>query len=344
MRPVRAGGGPPSPVRRIAVPQAIDAADLDRPGPGAQRFSFGGDTMGTTWSVHFYAPFDFTPGFLLADIELLLDDTIRQMSLWAPDSDINVFNRASVGRWVALPRLFFGVLEAALAVATETDGAFDPAMGALADLWGFGPSKAGAAPDGWRVNQARGPSWRDLELDPETRRVRQPGGLTLDLNAIAKGDAVDRLGALMNAAGLRVWLAEIGGELRGRGRKPDGSPWWARLETGPDAETEGAIIAALSGWSVATSGAYRRRLQDEGRTRTHIIDPLSGSAWQGALDAVTVLDPTCARADALATALMVMGAERGLAFAEARNIPALFTGAAGEAASPALQAMLEDDG
>lgn len=327
--------------RRIAIPRAVDPKDLDRPGARARPFSFGGGTMGTTWSVRFHAPDDFVPGFLLAQIDALFARISRQMSLWVPDSDINRFNRTAAGAWMELPEPFFNVLAAAHDIAGETEGAFDPTLGALADRWGFGASEAGAPPATAEVAALRGRAgWRRLELDRARRRALQPGGLSLDLNAIAKGDAVDRLGALLNEAGLRVWLAEIGGELRGRGRKPDGDPWWVRLETGPD-DKEPETVVALSGLSIATSGAYRRTREGDGRTLCHAIDPATGAAMGTDLRAVTVLADTCRGADALATALFVMGAERGGAFAAAHGIAALFNGRDGEAISPALAEMLD---
>jgi thiamine biosynthesis lipoprotein len=326
--------------RRVAIPLDVDTRDLDRPGDDAQLFSFGGETMGTTWSIRFYAPADFVPGFLLTQIDALFARITQQMSLWARDSDINRFNRAPAGAWIALPEPFFSVLSAALDTARETGGAFDPTLAALADRWGFGPTPAGALPSEVEVAALRDRAgWRRLELDRETRRALQPGGLALDLNAIAKGDAVDRLGEALNQASLRVWLAEIGGELRGRGRKPDGQPWWIQLETGPE-QADNPIVVALSGLSAATSGAYRRQRGAGESAVCHTIDPQTGAALGADLRTVTVLVPECSRADALATALFVMGPQLGQEFATRHAIPALFAHAAGETITPALEAML----
>lgn len=330
--------------RRVAIPRGIDPAHLHQPGPGARLFAFGGETMGTTWSVRFHAPRDFAPGHVLAATDELFARINAQMSLWAPDSDICRFNAAPAGAWVTLPEPFFSVLAEARAVAEETAGAFDPTLGALAARWGFGAAPAADPPsrDEAAALAARS-GWRRLELDASAKRALQPGGLALDLNAIAKGDAVDRLGALLDAHGLRVWLAEIGGELKGRGRKPDGGPWWAEVETGPEGMGRGSgIIVALTGLAVATSGAYRRARRAAQGLVCHTIDPASGAALGMDLSAVTVLDARCARADALATALFVMGAKRGAGFAAVHDIPALFTHRDGETLTPALSSMLED--
>jgi thiamine biosynthesis lipoprotein len=274
------------------------------------------------------------------------------MSGWEPDSDLSRFNRAPAGTWQALPEEFFAVLDCALAVAVESDGAFDPCIGRLVDLWGFGPQPgpAGGPPGADLLAAARGGTdWRKLRLDVPGRRVLQPGGASLDLAGIAKGYAVDLVAEHLAAAGVSAFLVEIGGELRGHGVKPDGMPWWVELETPPGEELPGAEdeepVAALHGLAVATSGNYRRYFRHGGRHYGHTLDPRTGWPVSERLASVTVLHPSCMRADALATALSVLGPEAGLEHARRHGIAALFltreAGRLREHMSPDFAAMLE---
>jgi thiamine biosynthesis lipoprotein len=247
---------------------------------------------------------------------------IDAMSPWEPQSAISRFNRAPAGTWCALPDAFFTVLRAALDMAEETAGAYDPAIGRLVDLWGFGPGATSGPPDDAALDAARREGgFARLELDHAGKRLRQPGGLSLDLNSIAKGYAVDRLAHALERLGLESHLVEIGGEFRGKGMKPDGHPWWVMLENPPDAPRAlPEFLIALHGLSVATSGNYRRTRFHEGKTVSHIIDPLSGRPLMTPIISVSVLAADCMTADAWATAVMAVGIEEGLRLAERHGL------------------------
>ena len=148
--------------------------------------------------------------------------------------------------------------------------------------------------------------------------------MSLDLCGIAKGYAVDCVASLLHEQGHRDYLVEIGGELRGEGEKPDGSPWWVALEAPRGLNDTVEAIVALQGLGVATSGDYRRYFEHQGVRYAHSIDPRRGQPVANGVLSVTVLHRSCMRADALATALMVLGVDAGLQFAAARNIAALF--------------------
>jgi thiamine biosynthesis lipoprotein len=164
---------------------------------------------------------------------------------------------------------------------------------------------------------------REIALDPRSGAVRQPGGVGLVLSAIAKGYAVDRLADLLSEAGVSSFLAEIGGELVGRGTKPGGEPWWVLLEAPPgDARRIVPTVVALHGLAVAGSGDYRRCAEADGRRMSHLIDPRTGRPASGEVAAVSVVHESCMHADALATALAVMNADGAIAFAERRGIAA----------------------
>jgi len=336
-------------VRRVLVPCALSPAGLGASPAGAQIERLDGRAMGTSWSVVLLRPPGAAAAGLKAGIESELDRIVAQMSTWRADSDIGRFNRAPAGTWQALPADFLAVLDYALAVAQATGGAYDPAAGRLVDLWGFGPRPPGAAPpaavpDAAAVAAARAAGgWRRLGFDRAGARVRQPGGLRLDLSAVAKGHAVDCVARFLQAAGVESFLVEVGGELRGRGAKPDGQPWWVAVER-PDGDAGTATVVALHDLAVATSGDYRRFFVAGGGRYSHTIDPRDGRPVRHALAAVSVLHPSCMCADALSTALTVLGPEAGMDWAVRHDIAALLVlrapgGGFEERLSPALARM-----
>lgn len=336
--------------RRVLIPERI----APPPFPGELRVlavkKLGGETMGTTWSVTLAVRPGTNPAPLRRGIEAVLARVIDEMSPWSPASHISRFNAAPAGSWHRLPAAFFKVLVAALAWAGRTDGAYDPTVGAAVNLWGFGPEPAHAAvPDAETVYRARARAgWQRVVVDRETRSAMQPGGLSLDLSSIAKGFAVDEVARFLQSQGVVNMLVEIGGELRGEGAKPDGTPWWVALERPRAASAEPEIpetLLALAGLSVATSGDERRYFDVDGRRYAHTIDPATGAPLTHDLISVTAVAEDCMTADAVATALLVLGPEKGPAFAVEHRLAARFVrrdgGRLAEQLSPALAAMLD---
>lgn len=320
---------------RLAVPLEIDPASFATWRQGLPVVEMGGETMGTTWRVKLAAPPGFHRAAVATAIEARLEDILAQMSHWREASLLGRFNRADGGTWLTLPADFARVMEAALDVAERSAGAFDPAIGALVNAWGHGPVPVMRPPTAAEIEAARAvPGCVRLAYEPETRRLRQPGGLHLDLSGIAKGYAVDALAALLDGMDCHHALVEIGGELVGRGLRPDGDPWWVDLET----PTEGIapLRIALHQLAVATSGDYVR-----GR---HTIDPRNGLPVEHAM-AISVVHFSAMLADAWATALCVLepGAMRDLAIREKLAVRALIR--LGESIvewiSPELEALLE---
>ncbi|VCU70751.1 Thiamine biosynthesis lipoprotein ApbE precursor [Pigmentiphaga humi] len=312
---------------RILVPLALSPDAIREHAPHARVLAMGGATMGTSWSVRFV-----DDGGLPADLEARaqaeLDRVISQMSTWLESSDLSRFNAAPAGSWHALPPELYTVMEQALAVARDSGGAYDPTVGPLVNLWGFGPEGEHGRPDAQAVARVRGRvGWQRIELDAAGRRARQPGGAYVDLSGIAKGYAVDAVARCLRRAGVPAYLVEIGGELVGHGVKPGMEPWWVELER--PAHEHGVRQAvptrvALHGLAVATSGDYRRYASDGQGIYSHTIDPRSGAPIANGLASVTVLHPECMAADALATALTVLGLDEGLPWAQRRGLAALF--------------------
>lgn len=328
---------------RIAVP--LDLAPQAVRAPDGELVAFGGPTMGVAWTVKAIAPPSFDPAPVKAQIQSLLNRLVEQMSTWEPGSDISRFNRLPAGGWMDLPAAFHHVLARALHWAQASDGAFDPTTGRLTDLWGFGPAGAVVAPPASEALQAALDSsgWDRLALDGQ--RAYQPGGLALDFSGIAKGFGVDEVSRALTYLGLTHHLVEIGGELRGEGVKPDGSPWWAEIAPPPGLDLPGhSIRVALHGLSIATSGDYRRFFEHAGSRYGHTLDPRTGRPIDSSVRSVSVIARDCIDADALCTALGVVGSQAGLKLAESHGVAALFLvdngGKLKEILTPALEAML----
>lgn len=294
-----------------------------------------GATMGTTWQARMAAPAEFDAAPLHAAIAGRLGALVAEMSHWEPGSLLSRFNLAPAGSAHVLPEDFATVIDAALAVARASGGAFDPAIGRVVDMWGYGATPRDVAPsDDALVAAGLASGWQRLGWDAPARTLRQPGGLWLDLSGIAKGYAVDAVAELLAELGHAHALVEIGGELSGRGMRPDGDPWWVDLET--PASGIAPLRVALHQCAVATSGDYVR-----GR---HTIDPRTGEPVGHAL-AVSVVHASAMLADAWATALSVAAPSEMQSLATGEQLAARALLREGDLVrewiSPALAAMME---
>jgi thiamine biosynthesis lipoprotein len=300
------------------------------PSPAAPVHALRGQTMGTTWSVQCVSASRVDLHALHDAIQARLDQVVAQMSTWDADADIMRFNRAPAHEWFALQDDFRQVLATALDIAAASDGAFDPTVSPLVGVWGFG-AHAGAlgrpAPADLAEARAR-VGWQQLRFDADQHRVSQPGGVMLDLSAIAKGYGVDVVARLLRGRGFEAALIEVGGELYGFGRKAEGTPWRVLVESSPDEEADAEGLAprvlVLDGVAVATSGDRWHAYSQDGRRYSHTIDPRSGEPVTDAAAAVTVVAADAMQADAWATAMTVMGATDGYTFAVRQGLAARF--------------------
>ena len=287
-----------------------------------------GETMGTSWCVKLVASPRADLHAMHAEIQARLDYVVAQMSTWEADSDISRFNGSVANTWQRLPPEFFAVLSCAMETARESDGAYDPTIGPLVEAWGFGPTRSGyRIPDEGELGAAQARlGWQRILLRSENMSAFQPGGVQLDLSAIAKGYGVDLVTCHLRDRGIAAALIEVGGELYGYGSKPDASAWQVLVEAAPDAgsDEEATCVIALDGIAIATSGDRWHAFEQHGTRYSHTLDPRTGKPVETAAAAVTVIADDAMHADAWATALTVMGAEAGHRFAQQRNIAARF--------------------
>lgn len=288
--------------------------------------------MGTSWSLQAVSP----PAATAHGVQAALDLVVAQMSQWEPDSDLSRFNRAAPGRWHAIPAELARVIEAALEIGRASGGAFDPGLGQLTEAWGFGSrGPVGNVPD-----FPEAPAGRGVEFDPVGSRIRREPKAALDLSGIAKGYGVDLAAEWLLDMGVRHFLLEVGGELRGEGIRPDGQPWWVDTEM-PPATAVAPYRIALHDLSVATSGNYRRGFTVDGQYYSHSFDPRTGRPIVSEMTSVTVLHRSCMMADGWATALTVLGPEQAIVLAEEQSLAACLIAGDVEYLSRAWRAMLD---
>jgi len=299
---------------------ACDATDARKP------IVLRGLTMGTTYSViipHQFGGVDV--GHLKISISRVLETINAQMSTYRKNSELSLFNAAASGTPFSVSSDTRQVVAHALEVSRMTDGAFDPTLGPLVDLWGFGPpGTRRKVPSQGEINGAS----HDVgygnvaTLDKPSALIKNMPRVHIDLSGIAKGFGVDKVAELLERSGVDYYLVEIGGEVRSRGYSPRGDVWRVGIEQPDDAF--GRRIVGLQSKGLATSGNYRIFFENDGTRYSHIIDPRNGRPVGHGLASVTVIAKTAMQADALSTALMVMGPKAGFELAQKNAIAAFF--------------------
>lgn len=283
-----------------------------------------GPTMGTQWSVLIDDPVGAAgPTQMQAAFQAAVAEVDAQMSTWNPDSDLMRLNAAPLDIWVPLPARLMTVLEAGLALSHTTNGAFEMNLGDAVRAWGFGPDPIDLGAIRAASASPFVPATLALTLEMPNGRARKSAPLALDLSGIAKGYGVDRLAETAIAHGITHALCTIDGEVRAVGARRDGRPWSVAIDTPVAGPRDQHSMLALADLAVATSGDYRHFLTIGTARLSHTMDPKRGAPVVLAPASVSVLASSCMLADAMATALMVMGGKAGTDFAQRRGISAL---------------------
>lgn len=294
--------------------------------PSVDLFNISGLTMGTTYNV---VALDRVGGLkeskVRAAIDSALADVNKQMSNWDSTSEISRFNAQTGTAPVAVSAPLAEVMQAAEAVNRASDGRFDTTIGPLIELWGFGAPGSQPKPDSAHILEAQSRSGHanTLEVGQTTLRKTRPDAQVY-LAAIGKGYGADKVGQALEALGIKDYMVEIGGDLYAAGRNPDGLPWQIGIEK-PAALSGGVLdVIPVSGLGLASSGDYRNYFEKDGERYSHVIDPATGAPITHRTASATVLAENSALADAWATAMLILGRERGLEIAKAHDIAVLF--------------------
>jgi len=293
-------------------------------GESKREIVLNGRTMGTTYQIKLLSQQGLRAvGVLKTEIDSVLAQVNRQMSLYQYGSEINAFNRSLSTEAFAVSEEFAFVLGRALYWSAVTDGAFDVTIFPLLFLWGFGPGQETdpltVFPDKTTVqNKLVHVGYGKLKVVQQTLIKNDPH-VRIDLNAIAKGFGVDAVYDYLQSQGVAHMMVEIGGEVRVRGKNQNGHSWTIAIECphlSADSERTFDWICELKGGAVATSGDYRNFFEVDGEVFSHEIDPTSGYPAKTKVASATVTAPNCTDADALATALMVMDVNEGMKLVE----------------------------
>ena len=274
-----------------------------------------GGALGTTFSVKLVDPAD---AFVAEDLQQAIDATLERVdslaSTWKADSQLSLLNANASTDWIAISDELCGALESALEVSRLSDGAFDITVGPLVNLWGFGPDGSVSDPPSDAELEAAMElvGYDKLETRCDQGDVRKSiADLYIDLSGWAKGHAVDQIALLLDSRSLANYLVEIGGELRMRGHNAMRDKWAIAVEAPLTSQRRPHSVLRITDTSVATSGDYRNYFEHDGDLYSHTIDARTGRPVAHDLAAVTVVNESAAFADAMATALLVLGPDAG---------------------------------
>lgn len=282
-----------------------------------------GSTMGTSYHITAKLPESAAQTAVEMAIANRLIEINQSMSTYIAKSEISQFNDAGINQPVSVGKDFLQVLLISQQVYEQSQAAFNPTIGPLVDLWGFGPRL-----------MVESFQKKPAELDIQTKlqeldftalhilgsQVTKSKPMRLDFSAVAKGYAVDEIARLLSHAGVQHYMVEIGGEVKTQGLSPRNSVWRIGIEQPNNIRGKTFRALALKDAAVATSGDYRNFLEIDGKRYSHTIDPTTGYPVDHNLSSITVITDTVAAADAWATAIMVLGESKGYAIAETHNL------------------------
>ncbi len=310
-----------------------------------------GPTMGTYYSVKIARPpAGLTAEGLKPGLEAVLDQVIAEISTYDETSELSRLNRNPSTDWIPVSPNLYAVIAEGQRIAALTDGAFDITIGPLVNLWGFGPeSRPEAVPSAEQIQAARERvGWQKLELrasPPAVRKAR--ADLYIDLSALGEGEGADRLAVWLDGQGVTDYMIAVAGAIRAKGLNAKGQPWAIAIEEPRSDRRAVHRIIPVSDRALSTSGDYRNFFEQDGKRYSHEIDPATGAPVDRNLGSVTVVGDSGRVVDGLATALMVLGDQRGPALAEAQGLAAYFIVREGDSlrgfGTPGFQSEVEGD-
>jgi thiamine biosynthesis lipoprotein len=274
-------------------------------------------TMGTTYHINVLTGTSAEVNGLKEKIDRRLDEINRVFSTYIKDSEISRFNAWSgAGEKFRVSADFIKVMRVGRKIYQLSEGAWDGTVNPLVDLWGFGPTRREirVPPAGDIHALLPEVGFDHIEIKEPDFLVKNLASVTLDLNSIAKGFAVDQIARLISEAGFKNYLVEIGGEVYAAGVRRDGGKWRVGINMPRKGAAFNAVykVVSISNQAFATSGDYRNFIEINGVRYSHVIDPRTGYPVSNGVVSVSIVAADCTLADGLATAVMVMGKQKGI--------------------------------
>jgi thiamine biosynthesis lipoprotein len=279
----------------------------------SEKIAFGGEAQGTYYSITY---FDSLNRNFQPQIDSLLKAFDQSLSLWVENSIISRVNNNDTS--ASIDQLFEVVFNTSQKISEASEGAFDITVGPLVRAWGFS-FKKGVNPDQNMIDSLHQlVGYHRVKL-VNHKLIKDDPRIQVDFNAIAQGYSSDVIGDFLESKGITNYLVDVGGEIIGKGVKPDNKPWIVGIEKPADSATAERVVTKkikLKDQAVATSGSYRKYFEKEGKRYSHTIDPATGKPVDHHLLSVSVIAPSAILADGFATAFMVMGTKKALEFLE----------------------------
>lgn len=284
-----------------------------------------GKTMGTFYVVTVNDAFPGGETALQHEVDTLLVRMNQEISTYDPAALISRFNQGPAKTPMVIPATMAKIVQQGIDAGHLTGGKLDVTVGPLVNLWGFGPDKRPVKrPTAEQIAEARARVGIDkLTLTTQEGQYllsKAIPDLYLDLSTLGEGAASDEIAALLESKNVHNYLIEVAGAVRSQGHNSKGNPW--RVAIVEPSDTPGAIedVVIPNGMALSTAGSYRNYYELDGQRYSHIIDPVSGAPVTHKLVSASVITPTALEADALDTALMVMGPEQALTFAREHHL------------------------
>ena len=279
-----------------------------------QKSFFQGQAFGTTFSIQVYSinEIDFEKG-----IDSVLSKVNNSVSTYIPESDISKINNGNTA--IIVDNIFIDNFNISAEVYEITGGFFDPTIGVLRNAYGFGDTNPIQEIDSLALDSMmKFVGFNKVKLTSENKIEKLYPEIYIDFNAVAKGYGIDLIGSYLDSKGVGNYLIELGGEILAKGKNIEKNKSWLvgieNVNLSLDDKSYSSIIA-LENIAMATSGNYRKFRIDSltGKKFVHTLNPITGSAAKSDITSATVLAPTCALADAYATAFMALGLEKSKA-------------------------------
>lgn len=273
---------------------------------------------GGVWNTTYHITYTGGPASLEDSVIAVMGEVEASLSAFLDSSTVSRVNAAPSGTVMADP-LLRRCLEASRRVSALSGGAFDPTVGPLVSLWGFGPAKTqGVTPSDAAIDSALTTvGIASCYVDSIGRVIKKADATAFNFSAIAKGMGCDAIGDMLRRNGVTDYMVEIGGEIALNGVSPRGCPWRVQVDAPLASDTsvihERLAVIELTSGGVATSGNYRNYRETDGQRAVHTISPATGRPIETATLSATVTAPDCMTADALATACMAMQPDQALA-------------------------------